>query len=196
MLNNIFDLSYERNIIEAVVFYFCYVIFAIYLWILSICLIFYFVQDPCLQAILLIIVSPLVPLFFYNFIAICLCIKKNFRDRHNIIFATWTVLLTFAIPALTGIILSLILSPTAPHLTLDIIIGGTFGGIILFFISEIFLGCIPLAMLSTKECLTNQKIMHKMDQERIRKEKHVEKLLFMEQLLKNNLKEKNNDTNE
>lgn len=193
MLRNIFDLSYERNITEAVVFYFCYVVFAMYLWVLAICMVFYLVQDIAFRNILILIVTPWVPLLFYNFIALLLCIKKNFKDRNNIIFVICTILLTFVIPSITGIILSIILSPTAPELTLNAIIGGILGGVFLFFISEIFLGCIPLAILSTRECLTDQKIMRKMDQDRIRKEKHVEKLLLIEQLLTNGLKEKKNN---
>ena len=182
MFKNIFDLSYERNITESVVFYFCYVIFAIYLWVLAICILFYFIQDEWLRNILIMLLTPWVPLIFYILITILLCIKKNYKDRHNLIFVVSTILLTFVIPSITGILLSMVTSPSAPNLTLDVIIGGTFGGIFLFFIAEIFFGAIPLAILSTRECLKDQKIMQKMDQERIKKEKQVEKLLLFEQM--------------
>lgn len=196
MFDFIFDLSYERNIHEAIVFYFCYTIFAIYLWILAICILFYIIQDVFIRNILIIVLTPFVPIIFYICIAILLCIKKNCKDRNNIIFVISTISLTLVIPGLTGTILGITLSPTSPKLTLIAIIGGTIVGVNLFFISAILLGGIPVAILSTRECLTDQKKMRKMDQEKIKQEIHVEKLLLMEQLLINDLEEQNNDIND
>jgi len=192
MFEFIFDFSYERNIHEAVVFYFSYVAFALYLWILAICFLFCIVHDVVLRGALIAILTPFIPFVFYTSIAILLCIKKNYKDRGNIIFVISTILLTLIIPGLTGNVLGMILSPTHPKFTLETLIGGVIGGVMLFSLSELFLGGIPLAILSTRECMKDQKIMRKMEQETINQEKKVERLLLMEQFSINDFGQHNN----
>lgn len=187
MFDFIFDFSYERNIHESIVFYFSYVAFALYLWILAICILFFIVQDVVLRGVLIMVLTPFIPFVFYTSIAILLCIKKNYKDRGNIIFVISTILLTLLIPGLTGNVLGFILSPTPPKFTLETLVGGTIAGVLLFSLSELFLGCIPLAILSTRECMKDQSIMRKMTQERIKQEIEVERLLLMEQFSINDL---------
>lgn len=193
MFGFIFDFSYERNFEESVIFYFCYVLFALYLWILAVCFFFFFVQDEMLRGALIMIFTPFVPFVFYTYVAISLCIKKNCKNRDNIIYVVSTVLLTLVIPGLMGNVLGAVLSPVKPEFTIFTVIGGLISGVLLFFISELFLGAIPLAILSTRECFKDQKIMRKMDQERIKQEKKVEKMLLFEQLSVKNFDEQNGE---
>lgn len=186
MLGHIFDLSYERNFEESIIFYFSYVLFALYLWILAICFFFFLVQDEMLRGALIMVFTPFVPFVFYTYVAVRLCIRKNRKNRDNIIFVVSTVLLTLGIPGVTGNVLGAVLSPVKPEFTIFTVIGGLISGVLLFFISELFLGAIPLAILSTRECFKDQKIMRKMDQERIKQEIKVEKMLLFEQLSLNN----------
>ena len=172
MLEYLFDLSYERNLDEAKVFYFVYVFFA--------CLIagiFRFYTDIFLTEIRFVL-TFCSPLIFYTLISINIVLKKRLKDRISIYFTFCTVAITLLFPlcfALGSFIWSNFLNAGFIQEC-----GMAFR---ICFFPSLILGCIPVTLLTMKEDNSLKKEIQKMEQEKLEHEQWIEKQLLTERAI-------------
>lgn len=199
MLKYIFDLSYDRNLDEAKVFYFCYVIFAFFIAGLfySSANFFYYLSgffSGDISTVLTFYVPFLtffVPFFFYTFLSISIIFKKKLKDRRSLYLVIYTILITFIIPLVLGICFGFGFLDYTKGFRYGI--AGTF---IDFFFPSLIFGCIPSAILATKEDCSLIKQVQEMEKERLQQELKIEKLLLIERAITNRVTEtKNHEDN-
>lgn len=199
MFLNLFDLSYERNLEEALVFYFFYLAFAFFIAgiFYSTANFFYFLSSyfsgyP--SAILTYYVPFLTfftPFIFYTVLSFVIVLKKRLKDRYSLHLIAYTVLITFLIPLSLGVCFGFGFLGYDKGFQYGI--AGTF---IDFFFPELIIGCIPLAILTTKEDRSLSKIIKQMEQEKLEHEKWIEKQLLIERAIRLKQEEIKNTKND
>lgn len=169
MFKHLFDLRYERDEYEAVVFYFFYMIFAYF-----VAGVFNFLIDTFYFSFLtdtaLVVLFYLVPFVFYTSIALSILLKKQLKDRNSIHLVFYTLVITFFAPAVFTIFLGFFLGLVSGFATVYLIT----------FIPLFFLGGIPSAILTMKEDCSLKKEIEQMEQEKLEQARRVERQLLIE----------------
>lgn len=176
MFMHLFDFKYERNVYEALAFYFFYVIFGYYFaGLIFYCASLFFYSNNLHMAHICYSLIGFMPFLFYSFLSIAIIFKKKLKDRHNIYLIIYTIAITFIIPLIWGICLGFGF------------LGYNHGiryGIIGAFLDSLFpdflFGCIPVAILTTKEDCSLNKEIQKMEEEKLEQEMKIEKQLLTE----------------
>lgn len=171
MFKYLFDLSYDRNYEEALVFYFFYVIFAYFFAGIFNCLAEVFSLDKFYDLMLF------EPFLFYTSLSVTFFIKKNLKDRDSIYFLTATVALTLLFPIIFAI--ASIYSNGGFGFEEEFILGVK-AGLLIWLIPSFFLGCIPVALLSMKEDRSIRKIIKKWEKEQLEHDIEIERQLLLE----------------
>lgn len=184
MFKHLFDLSYERNLDEALVFYFFYIIFVYYIT----GLLTYFVDT-----------YPFVykygawmfftPFIFYTFISIYIVLKKNLKDNGSMCLIFYTITLTLFIPVILGC-----------YFVCSHFVNGGFKialkvAFFIWFYPGLAFGGIPATILSTKEDYSLSKEIQKIEQEKLENERWVEKQLLTEHVITSKIEEINKHVN-
>lgn len=186
MFKHLFDLRYERNIYEAVVFYFSYTLFAFFI---AGCLRFYtYIFSTKIHLIL----TFTAPFIFYTFVAISIILRKNLKDTSSIYLVFYTVTLTLFIPLCFAWISLIWSNPFGATFLQEC--GMAFRVCFLF---ELILGGIPSVFLTTKENHSLDQEIQQMEQEKLEQAIKVEKQLLLERTRRIEQEElKNIDNNE
>lgn len=179
MFKDLFNLSYDRNFDEALVFYFFYVIFGYYITGVLTCFI-----DPHPSLYNYAILVLLVPFIFYTFISIRISSKKNLKDRGSFSFILSAIVLTLFIPLFLGISSSFIFQENLGDAIL--------GAFTLWLFPGLAFGCIPAAILTTKEDYSLINAIRIMEREKLMHEKKIEKLLLIEREIRKTKERQNN----
>lgn len=178
MFKYLFNLSYERSLDEAKVFYFVYFLFACF--IAGMFRFFNGILLPKMQFIL----TFCTPFIFYTLISVNIILKKKLKDRSSFYCLFCTVALTLFAPlcfAWASFIWSNFL-----HASFIQECGMAFR---VCFFSGLILGCIPVAILTTKEDYSLNKFIQEMEQEKLEQERKIEKLLLTERAIASKLEE-------
>lgn len=183
MFRHLFDLSYERNLDETIVFYFFYIILGAY-----IAGIFRFYIDA-FSSKLCVILTFCVPFVFYTLVAVSIVLKKNLKDRHSISLVGCTIALTLFMP----LVLALFSYVWSNFLHASFIQECGMAFRVCFF-SGLILGFIPVAILSTKEDCSLNKFIQEMEQEKLEQERKIEKQLLTERAIARKIEELKNNT--
>lgn len=102
LIKVLFDFSYERDLQEALVFYFFYLLFESYI-VIGIC--FSGLDNNSSDSINLLTVIPFI---FCLGIAVSFMFKKNLKDPFSIFLVALTMLLTLLFPNILGFYIGLI----------------------------------------------------------------------------------------
>lgn len=156
MFKYLFDLRYERDIEDAFVFYFCYVVFAFFIAVL---LNSHIDTIPGLYDIGPLLVL-LVPFIFYSSLSIGIFYKKNLKANENSYLVLFTIVLTLLIPIGVGFFV-------APHYGLN---EGIEWAFMIWFFPGLLLGCIPVTFLTGKEDDSLLKQVRKLEKEDLHQE--------------------------
>lgn len=176
MFKSLFDLRYERDIEDAFVFYFCYVVFAFFIAV------FLNSNDnlPGLYDIGPFLVL-LVPFIFYTFLSISIFSKKNLKDTGSICLVLSTITLTLVIPICLGFFV-------APHYGLN---QGIEWAFMVWFFPGLLSGCIPVTFLTGKEDDSLLKRVRKLEKEDLQQEIDRKRQRLIKRVVQKD--DKNND---
>lgn len=178
MFKNLFDLSYERDIHEAKIFYFVYFLLACFL-----AATFRFSADSLLPQIQFVLTFGM-PFIFYTLISASIIFKKELKDFRSLCLMFYTISLTLMAPlclAWASFMWSNFL-----HASFIQECGMAFR---ICFFPSLVLGCIPVAFLSMKEDHSLSKEIQQIEQENFEREKRIEKQLLTERTNKSKLEE-------
>lgn len=205
MFWNLFDLRYERNLEEALMFYFFYVIFCFLIsGVFYSSANFLYFLSSYFSGIISIILTYYIPFLtfftpfiFYTYLSIILIFKKKLKDRYSLYLVFYTILITFFIPLTLGTCFGLgFLGYTKGFKY------GIAAMFIDFFFPCLFLGCIPIMLLSTREDNSLKSEIQEIEREKLENQRKIEKQLLIEHVIKirqdefkNNLKSHLNDDN-
>lgn len=103
LINILFDFSYERDIQEALVFYFVYLIFEYY-FLIGIG----FLGAGSHKNIDFICLLSAIPFIFCVGLSVCFMLKKNLKDPFSIFLVVLTLFLTIVFPNIIGFLIGLI----------------------------------------------------------------------------------------
>jgi hypothetical protein len=180
LFKHIFDLSYVRNYEEALAFYFCYFIFGYY-----VCGLVFLVAD-FFRFIPLIVLLFLTPFIFYTSIAVSTVLKKNLRNPNSYCLVLYIVLISLFTPILL-MLLSMLLFGVSINNIKDF--GFAYiGGLMIWFFPTLALAGIPVAILSTKEDFSINRIIKKIDKEEISVARAFEKEFLIDRIIRKNSK--------
>lgn len=187
MFRNLFDLAYERNTDEALVFYFFYLIFTYFIAGLFYSLAGVFHSD--LLGYTCLALTFFVPCVFYTFLSISIMLqKKNINSLYLVIN---TIAITFIIPLALGICIGF------GFLGYN---QGILNGIGIIFVDYFFcgtlIGCIPVTLLTMKEDNSSKKEVQQMEQEKLEHELWIDKQLMLERSARIQQEKIENNTND
>lgn len=172
MFKHLFDLRYERNEYEAVVFYFFYIILGYYIAGLCFCLSKIFYSD------FLYLLIFFVPFIFYTFISVSIICKKNIKNFNSICLVFYTITITILPPV--GLLIFLECLVGFKDMTRHDILWGLLGTFVIWLLPSIALGGIPGAILTMKEDCSLKKEIEQMEQEKLEQARRVERQLLIE----------------
>src|SRR5574344_1110924 len=181
MFKNIFDLSFERNLEEALVFYFCYIVFCYYIVGLCFCLSKIFYSD------FLYLLLYITPFIFYTFLSIYIIFKKSIRDFGSICLAVYSIVITLFTPIVLLFFLEYLVK--FKDMTRHDILWGLLCTFFICLFPSITLGGIPVAILTTKEDHSIKNEIKKMEKEKLEHEQRIEKQLLTERVNRSKLEE-------
>lgn len=170
MFWNLFNLSYERNLEEALVFYFFYIILGYYFaGLIFYCASLFFFNHNLTMTDNCFCLIAFIPFFYYSFLAITIVLKKKLIDRRSIYLVIYTITITFVIPFILAVCIGL------RH--------GLIGTFMDTLYPNLLFGCIPVAILTTKEDHSLKKEIQEMEQEKLEHERWVENQLQKERMI-------------
>ena len=178
MFKNLFDLSYERSFEEAFVFYFVCTIFAFFF--AGLLRIYTYIFPIKIHLIL----TYTAPFIFYTFIAISIVLRKNLKDTSSIYLIFYTITLTLFTPLCFAWISLVWSNPFGATFLQEC--GMAFR---VLFLLELMFGCIPLALLTTKEDCSLRKQIQEMEQDKLEHEIKLEKQLLTERAIASKIEE-------
>lgn len=179
MFKNLFDLSFERDYEEALGFYFCYFIFVYF-----IAGIFNSIGDILLEsnhfrlADITFLSIGFIPFILFISLSMAIIRKKNLKIRVKtdvICYLSCIVLITFLLPLFWGICFGFGFLGYDAGFRYGIL--GTF--MELFFMN-LWLGLIPVAILTTKKDYSLKPLIQKFEREQLEHDIEIERLLLIE----------------
>lgn len=181
MFKYLFDLRYERDIEDAFVFYFCYVVFAFFIAGL---LNSHIDTLPGLYDIGPFLVL-LVPFIFYTSLSIGIFYQKNLKDKGSIYLLLSTIALTLLIPVGLGFC----------AVNFYRIKGGFEGAFMIWFFPALLLGCIPVTFLTGKEDNSLLKQVRKLEREDLHQEIDIKRRRLIKRVISKNADEISDNQN-
>jgi len=189
MFKHLFDLSYERDLDDAIVFYFFYFILAYFIsGVLNSCANFFFFINTSLTKFFFYLIG-FVPFFFYMFLTAAIIMKKKLK-RQDGVYLIFCTIITLLTPLFIGICFGF--GFLGYHGGFKVGILGTFMEL---FFTNLAIGGIPVAILTTKEDFSLNKEIQKMEQEKLEHEQWVEKQLLSERAIASKSEEIKKHTN-
>lgn len=183
MFCNLFDLSYDRDLYEAIVFYFVYFFLSYFFagLLYNYLDILYGINE--FLAITCFILFLFSPLIFYTFISITIVLKKNLKDASSYRLVFYTIIIAL----FPSICITILLLNSIKNFQLSAIMFGFFWTSEKFlFFSLVFCG-IPAAILTTKEDYSLKKEIEQMEREKLEHENWIEEQLLTERAITSKL---------